>query len=140
MLNDTSIDAQTRAIIRYAMEVNDPWLAKLVRRAHAGESVIDTFDFSRVAETHIAESNAAHSAEERIRTLTEIICRAGDEASAALFVLMATLEDSIHPKAVANRAKQLAFSHCAELNLYGMVDAQVPVLERELFNRNTLVL
>ena len=32
VLNDTSIDPQTRAIIRYAMEINDPWLAELVRR------------------------------------------------------------------------------------------------------------
>src|SRR6185437_1821169 len=45
VLNDKSIDAQTRAIIRYALEINDPWLAKLVRRADAGESIVDT-DFS----------------------------------------------------------------------------------------------
>jgi hypothetical protein len=36
-LNDTSIDPQSRAIIRYALETNDPWLAELVRRADAGE-------------------------------------------------------------------------------------------------------
>ena len=36
ILNDTSIDPQTRAIIRYALEVNDPWLARLVRYADAG--------------------------------------------------------------------------------------------------------
>jgi hypothetical protein len=29
-LNDTSIDPQSRAITRYAMEINDPWLAELV--------------------------------------------------------------------------------------------------------------
>ena len=31
VLNDSSIDPQSRAIIRYALEVNDPWLAELVR-------------------------------------------------------------------------------------------------------------
>ena len=41
VLHDKSIDAQSRAIIRYALETNDPWLAELVRRADAGEDVID---------------------------------------------------------------------------------------------------
>ena len=36
VLNDGSIDPQARAIIRYALETNDPWLAELVRRADAG--------------------------------------------------------------------------------------------------------
>jgi hypothetical protein len=42
VLNDRSIDAQSRAIIRYALETNDPWLAELVRRADEGETVIDS--------------------------------------------------------------------------------------------------
>lgn len=46
VLNDTSIDPQTRVIIRYALEVNDPWLAELVRRAETHESV-ETIDFSQ---------------------------------------------------------------------------------------------
>jgi len=29
--------------------------------------------------------------------------------------------------------KHLAFTRCSDLNLYGMVDAQIPVLESELF-------
>jgi hypothetical protein len=37
VVNDKSIDPQTRAIIRYALEINDPWLARLVRRADAGK-------------------------------------------------------------------------------------------------------
>ena len=41
VLNDESIDAQSRAIIRYALETYDPWLARLVRRAEAGEDVVD---------------------------------------------------------------------------------------------------
>ena len=61
-----------------------------------------------------------------------MICRAGDEAetkSAALLVLMSTLENSTHPKALANTAKHIAFTHCGELNVNGMVDAQIAVLE-----------
>ena len=42
VLNDRSIDPQSRAIIRYALEINDPWLAELVRRADAGETVVDS--------------------------------------------------------------------------------------------------
>ena len=46
VLNDSSIDPQSRAIIRYALETNDPWLAKLLRRADAGETVINSAGFS----------------------------------------------------------------------------------------------
>jgi hypothetical protein len=52
-----------------------------------------------------------------------MICRAGDEPetkSAALLVLMTTLENAAHPKALVNTSKHLAFAHCSELNLYGM--------------------
>ena len=45
VLNDRSIDPQSRAIIRYALEINDPWLAELVRRADAGETLIDSEGF-----------------------------------------------------------------------------------------------
>jgi hypothetical protein len=38
VLNDRSIDPQSRAIIRYALETNDPWLAELVRRADTGDT------------------------------------------------------------------------------------------------------
>ena len=131
VLNDRSIDAQSRAIIRYALETNDPWLAKLVRRADAGETIIDAIDFSQ---TPVSDED--DPGKEKIAALTEIICRAGDESankSAALLVLMATLETATHPKALANTAKHLAFACCGELNLEGMIDAQVAVLECELF-------
>ena len=74
--------------------------------------------------------------------MTEIICRAGDEPeikAAALLVLMATLENSSPPKALANTAKHLAFIRCGELNLYGMVDAQIALTEAELLAGNTLL-
>ena len=131
VLNDTSIDPQSRAIIRYAMEINDPWLAELVRRADAGETLFDTVDFSQEP-----DPGEHRSSDEKVEALVEMICRSGDEPetkSAGLFVLMATIENSTHPKALANTAKHLAFTRCGELNLYGMVEAQVATVERELF-------
>src|SRR5215203_7188812 len=53
--------------------------------------------------------------------------RAGDEPetkSAALLLLMATIESSTDPKALASTAKHRAFTRCGELNLYGMVEAR----------------
>ena len=132
VLTDRTIDAQSRAIIRYALEINDPWLAELVRRADAGETIVDAIDFSETPETSEADLS-----EEKIEVLAEMICRAGDEAatkSAALLVLMATLENSKHPKVLANMVKHLAFTRCGEMNLYGIVDAQIPVLESELMS------
>ena len=46
VISDRSIDAQTRALIRYAVETQDPWLAELLRRVDAGES-LDTIAFSQ---------------------------------------------------------------------------------------------
>jgi hypothetical protein len=137
VLNDTSIDPQSRAIIRYAMEINDPWLARLVRRADAGEAVLDNLDVDGPPET-----NDDDSSEEKITALTEIICRAGDEPeikAVALLVLMATVENSSHPKALANTAKHLAFTRCGELNVYSMVDVQIAVAEGQLLAGNTLL-
>src|SRR4051794_31285463 len=74
VLNAKMIDAQSRAIIRYALEINDPWLAELVRRADAGETLFDTIDFSQTPDT-----SGHHSRDEKIQALVEMICRAGDE-------------------------------------------------------------
>jgi hypothetical protein len=74
VLNDTSIDPQSRAIIRYAMEINDPWLAELVRRADAGETLFETVDFSQTPDT-----SEHQSSDEKVEALVEMICRAGDE-------------------------------------------------------------
>ena len=46
VINDRRIDPQWRTIIRYALEINDPWLADIVRRAGAGEKIIDSVDFT----------------------------------------------------------------------------------------------
>jgi hypothetical protein len=126
VLNDKSIDARSRAIIRYALETNDPWLAKLVRHAGAGKSIVDTLDFSETqesSETHLSG---------KIEALAKIICGAGEQSAAALFVLMGTLANSTHSAVLANTAKHFAFTCCGELNVYGMVDAQIAVLEGEL--------
>ena len=137
VLNDNSIDPQSRAIIRYALEINDPWLARLVRRAEACEPVVETIEISETLGTSEADST-----EEKIQALAEMICRVGDEAgtkSAALLVLMATLENATHPKALAKMAKHLAFTRCSELNLCGIVDAQIEMLESELFAGSTVM-
>jgi hypothetical protein len=55
-----------------------------------------------------------------------------------LLVLMAVLENSGQPKVLANTVKHYAFTRCRELNLLGMVDAQIAVVERELLAGNTL--
>ena len=83
---------------------NDPWLAELVRRADAP----DEDDASR----------------RKIEALAEIICGAGDQSAAALFVLMGTLQDSTEPEALAHTVKHFAFTRCGEFNVFGMVDAQ----------------
>jgi len=124
VINDKSIDAQTRALIRYALEINDPWLPDLVRCVDAGKSIDNLF---------------VASSEEKIERLTDLICRAGDEPSVALLVLLSTLENSTHPKALANSAKHLAFTRCGELNIYGIVDSQIAVLEHELLLGNAII-
>jgi hypothetical protein len=72
--------------------------------------------------------------EEKIEALAEMICRGGDEPAAALLVLMGMLENSTHPKVIANTAKHFAFTCCGESNLYGMVDAQTALVEGELLS------
>jgi hypothetical protein len=127
VINDISIDPHWRAIVRYGLETNDPWLADLVRRADAGEPIIDTLDFS--LEPQFQEDQ---SSKEKIEALAEIICQNGNSSAAALSVLMGTLENSTHPKLLANTAKHFALTHCTESNLYGLVDTQLAIIEGEL--------
>ena len=135
-MNDKSLDPRSRAILRYALETHDPWLAKLVRRADEDEAIVEAPDFEETPE----RNNDDHLDDEKIEALTEIICRVSEEPgtrAAALLVLMATVENSSHPKALANTAKHLAFIRCAEFNVYDMVDAQIAVAEGKLFAGNT---
>ena len=42
IIKDKSIDAHSRVAIKYALEINDPWLPELVRGVEAGESLVET--------------------------------------------------------------------------------------------------
>lgn len=94
------------------------------RRAQA--VIVDTVDFSQ-------PPIDGDSSNAKIEALAEIICGASDESAAALLVLMGKLQNSGDPKVLANTAKHFAFTRCGELNLFGMVDAQISLLEGELF-------
>ena len=41
LLTDSSIPGRTRSLIRYALQIKDPYLAQVVRRVEAGEMIID---------------------------------------------------------------------------------------------------
>ena len=128
LINDRTIDAGDRAFIRYALATNDvPGLAELVRRSDAGEPIVDDAD--------ILEANDEISTEEKLERCAEMIWRVGgqpESRSAALLVLMSTLENSTEPKVLANHIKHLAFTRCGELNCFGMVDAQIAAIESQL--------
>src|SRR5215210_3699519 len=112
------------AVIRFALELNDPFVAELVSRAEGGENIVDTFESLR---TLVAIED--ESVLRKVEALAEIIARSGDEPTAALFILMETLGTSTDPKVFANRAKHVAFSRCGELHVYEMIDAQLAELE-----------
>ena len=134
VINNTSIDPQWRNIIRYALEIHDPLLPDLVRRANDGETIIDTTDFSQTP-----EANEPDPGREKLEALAEIICGAREEAAGALFVLMGTMQNSADPQTIANTVKHFAFTRCGELNLFGMVDAQLAAVEGELLAGETLL-
>ena len=128
LINDRTIDASDRAFISYALATNDTsGLSELVRRVDAGEPIID--------ESCVLEANEEISTEEKLERLAAMICQAGSQPetrSAALLVLMSTLENSSEPKVLANYVKHIAFTRCGELNCFGMVDAQIAAIESEL--------
>ena len=128
LINDRTIDESDRAFIRYALATNDaPGLSELVRRVDAGEPVID--------ESRMLEADDEISTGEKLERLAAMIWQAGSQPetrSAALLVLMSTLENSTEPKVLANHVKHIAFTRCGELNCFGMVDAQIAAIETEL--------
>ncbi len=126
VINNRSIDAGTRAVIRYGLEIEDPWLPELVRRVDAGETIID-------------DMNLLHSSEVKVEALADLICGADEQSAAALLVLMSTLENATDPKAVANAVKHLAFTRCGELNVYSMVNTQIAVFEDKLLEDHAVV-
>jgi hypothetical protein len=48
LINNKSIDATTRTLLRYGLEINDPVLPELVRRVTAGDRIIDDEGFLRL--------------------------------------------------------------------------------------------
>lgn len=100
----------------------------------SGEKIIDSTDFTLEPQFSEDDSN-----EEKVEALADIICRSDDDAAAALFVLMGTLENSRDPKLLANTVKHFAFARCGESNLFGMVDIQLAVIEDELLAGETLL-
>jgi hypothetical protein len=134
VINNRTIDPQWRTAIRFALELNDPFVGELVSRAEAGEDILETFESLRTP-VSIEDEPILR----KVEALAEIISRSGDEPTAALFILMETLESSTDPNVLASRAKHVAFSRCGELHVYEIVDAQLAELEGELLASNTLV-
>ncbi len=87
---------------------------------------------------HDSNASTHQQTPRTIEALAEIICRTGDESAAALFVLMGTLQNSEDPTVVANTVKHFAFTRCGELNVYGMVDAQIAVIKSELLTNTAI--
>ena len=130
VIQDTSIDATSRAIIRYALEINDPMLSKLVRRVEDGEYIVDNI---------AGDESENDSTEQRVEALAEMICEGDDHGTraVALLVLLAAVETADDSKSLAKTAKHCVFTRCSELNVFGMVDVQIAMLERELFTHNS---
>ena len=124
VINDKTIDPQWRTAIRFALELNDPFVGELVSRAEAGEDIFETFESLRTP-VSIKDEPILR----KVEALAEIISRSGDEPTASLFILMETLERSMQPKVLASRAKHVAVSRCGELHVYEMIDAQLAELE-----------
>ncbi|HET6977212.1 MAG TPA: hypothetical protein VFI24_12865 [Pyrinomonadaceae bacterium] len=131
VVNDKSIDNGSRAIIRYALEINDPILSELVLRVEDGECIVDNIT--------AADDSENDSPEQKVEALAEMICQGDDQGTraAALLVLLAAVETAADPKSLAKTAKHSVFTRCGEMNVYGMVDVQIAMLERELFTNNS---
>jgi hypothetical protein len=48
LINDKSIDAATRTLLRYGLEIEDPLLPNLVRRVDNGKRIIDDQGFLQI--------------------------------------------------------------------------------------------
>ena len=97
---------------------------------------VDQVDEDRIeaVESELPEGTGEDdSSRKKIEALADIICNGGEESSPALFVLMEALQTSSEPKALAHVVKHFAFTRCGELNVFGVVDSQMAVLERKLF-------
>ena len=104
-----------------------------IMATHVSATVRETPHVTETTQT--PEINEPDPSREKIEALAEIICGVGEESAAALFVLTGRVQNSADPVALANTTKHFAFTRCGELNMYGMVDAQVAVIESELLDR-----
>src|SRR5689334_21237307 len=68
VLNDASIDSRSRAIIRQALETNDPCLARLLW-AQIDEYVIDAVEMELPKDTGEDDSSS-----EKVEALADMIC------------------------------------------------------------------
>ena len=48
LINNKSIDAATRTLLRYGLEIDDPLVPNLARRVDAGERIIDDEGFLQI--------------------------------------------------------------------------------------------
>ena len=92
VLNDTSIDPDSRAIIRQALETNDSWLARLVQ-AQIEEDIIEAVESELPKRIWDDDSSR-----KKVEALADLICRGGEKASAALFVLMERCKPRLNPR------------------------------------------
>jgi hypothetical protein len=134
LINDRSIDAESRTLLRYGLEINDPHLAELVRHVDTGQRILENLNLLEMPDT----TYEGDGTEQKIETLAEIICRGGDGCITALLVLMGAIENSEYPKILANAAKHFAFIRCSELNLNLMVEHLVSEAEMDLLGGNEL--
>ncbi|HEY6803636.1 MAG TPA: hypothetical protein VI306_08660 [Pyrinomonadaceae bacterium] len=92
----------------------------------------DSESFELYEQGLIEDPIDAEEIEDKLRKLTSLICRAGNEPeikSAALLSLVATLW---YAPDFVKTARLLALMHCCELDLYGIVDSQIEMIEQEL--------
>ena len=106
------------------------------REPHVNQTTKTTQTINDLKQTRGTDED--NSSAEKIEALAEIICGGGDESAAALLVLMGTLQNSADPKTLANTVKHFAFTRCGELNVGGMVDAQIAIMENELVAGNLI--
>ena len=86
-----------------------------------------------------ADESESYSTEQKVKALAEMICHSVDldTRAVALLVLLAALEHGDDFKSLVKTARHYAFTRCGELNVFGMVDIQIAMLERELFTHHS---
>jgi hypothetical protein len=92
----------------------------------------DSESFALYEQGLVEDPIDAEEIEDKLKKFISIICRAGNEPeikSGALLSLLATLN---YAPDFVNTAKLLAFMHCCEFDLYGVVSSQIEMIEETL--------